>query len=195
MASTKSTSRMRRADRNSRTAGSHKVLSSASRSPVARSQLRIGVARMAADLGHALPDLGLHQADQAVDADLLEVGLPVPLAVEAAHVPHGRVLAERNRCRSASSRKEGQQERVPVDVVMRVEMCREATDELLEPVELPWRTAPQRCAASRPASGCPPVGEVHVQPHAERGQVLGQFGALRLAGIPTMRLALVSTPR
>ena len=58
-----------------------------------------------------------------------------------------------------------------MDVVMRVEMCREATDELLEPVELPLEDRP--AALRRLATGerLPTGGEVHVQPHAERGQV------------------------
>src|SRR5207244_2381433 len=62
----------------------------------ARAELRLDVPRVARQLGHALPHLGVQQAQQALDPDLLGVRSAAPLTVERPEVaddgvtPHGR---------------------------------------------------------------------------------------------------------
>ena len=61
---------------------------------VVRSELRIDVARVTAQLGAALPDLGLQHPHQAIHRNLLQVRLPVPLPVEIREVAGPRVFSQ-----------------------------------------------------------------------------------------------------
>src|SRR5262245_17548545 len=58
-------------------------------------ELGIHVARVTGELRHAVSDLVLEHAAERVDADLLEVGLTCPLAVEGREVAGATVLAQR----------------------------------------------------------------------------------------------------
>src|ERR687884_847563 len=49
-------------------------------------EIRIDVARVTAQLGDTVLHIGLHDAQQALHADLLRVCLPTPSAVEPRHV-------------------------------------------------------------------------------------------------------------
>ena len=77
---------------------------------------------MAAQLSETVPHVALHQAQQAVHADLLRVCLPTPSAIERRHVTDGGVFAERHTVSPRQVQEMGEQPRVPVHVVVRVEM-------------------------------------------------------------------------
>src|SRR3989440_11549416 len=63
---------------------------------VARGQSLVHIAGMAGELGHPGAELRIQQPEQSVDADLLEMGLAAPLAVELREMAHVGAPAHRD---------------------------------------------------------------------------------------------------
>src|SRR5262245_1391404 len=140
---------------------------------VARTMFEVDVARMAAELGRAFTDLAVEHPLQARDADLLGVRLAAPAPVELREVVNPAVLAKRQAGLPRQLEEVREQPRIPVPVVMHVEMARRAAHQLVEAREL----APERC-------GPAVLDRVHVevQAHAERGRGACQPGRLLAPG-------------
>src|SRR5260221_13935889 len=91
---------------------------------------------MAAQFGDTLLNVGLQHVQQAVYADLLQVGLPTPLTIELRQVTDRAVLAQGHSVLPRHVEEMRKQPRVPMHVVVRVEMCRWASHQFLKAAAL-----------------------------------------------------------
>ena len=92
---------------------------------------------MAGELGHPGAELRIQQPEQSVDADLLEMGLAAPLAVELREMAHVGAPAHRDPDALRPRPHGGQDARVLVHVVVRIRVRRRHADELGEASQLP----------------------------------------------------------
>src|SRR4051794_27604886 len=128
---------------------------------------------MAPDLRPPLVYLVAQDPDQELGADVLEVrDLPLPLAVEAAHVAHRPLLAQGNAQRRRQLASDGRDLGAPVDMVMGVEVGRGPTDERLEGVELAGQLPADGMGVLERESLADVLAvEVPMQPDAELGML------------------------
>jgi hypothetical protein len=98
---------------------------------------------MAAQFGDTLPELGLQHLNQALYADLIQVCLPIPLAIKVRKVTDRGVFPQRDPVLLRQIKEVRKQLRVSVHVMMRIKVGGQSSYEFLKAREL----CVQLCAA------------------------------------------------
>src|SRR5207253_6682886 len=103
---------------------------------VARWKSWFYVAGMTVQLGHAVADLRVEQSKETFDADLLEMRLATPLAVELREVARLRITAQGHAHPPAPREHVRQDPRVVMHVVVGIDVSGGCADQLYEAREL-----------------------------------------------------------
>src|SRR5262245_2279199 len=91
---------------------------------------------MATQFSETFLDLRLQHSPQALNADLLQVCLPIPLAVELRKITGRRMFSQRQSVLPRQIKKVREQTGVPVHVVVRIQVGRQVAHQFLKATEL-----------------------------------------------------------